>query len=73
MRSRLSDPLGAQAEDHDLAAGLLRDGQTLLQSVLVAFVDDESEVLFFDPLAIGRDAEPRLRFGDLLDADCDFH
>ena len=70
---RLAHPLGAEAEHHDLAAGLLLDLERRLERALVALVDDEREVLLLDPRTLLVEAQAGLGVGHLLDADRDLH
>jgi hypothetical protein len=73
LAQRLFDALRPEAEHHHLAAGLLGELEPLLQSVFIALVDDERQVLFLQPPAVAADAQPGLGVGDLLDADGDLH
>ncbi len=70
---RLFSGVGPQEERHDLAAHLLGETEAGLERVLVALVDLGRDPGRIDRFPVGRDPEPRVALGDLLDADEDLH
>ncbi len=73
LAQRLLHTLRPEADHHHLAAGLLRQLQPFFESVAVAFVDHERQVVFVDPPAVRRDPQTCLRIGHLLDTDSNSH
>ncbi len=66
---------GKWVEEEDLTFVVNESDEYALEEGLTIAEKTGGEVvvLFFDPLAVGRDAESRLGFGDLLDTDSNLH
>jgi len=69
----LAGALRTGAQGDDLSTVLFLKLQPGLQCVGIGLIDFVSQVGFFDPLALGGDAQLRIARRNLLDGDDDFH